>query len=55
MEAAVASMKLYYTERSIVPPEELEMVLGLEEQAAVCPHVLLRIIGQHSDDVWAKE
>ena len=56
LEAAVGSTKLYYTARSIAAPAaELETVLGLAEQAAACPHARLRIIGQHSDDVWAKE
>jgi outer membrane protein OmpA-like peptidoglycan-associated protein len=56
LEAAVGSTKLYYTARSIVAPAaELETVLGLAEQAAACPHARLRIIGQHSDDVWVKE
>jgi outer membrane protein OmpA-like peptidoglycan-associated protein len=56
LEAAVLSTKLYYTARSIAAPAaELETVLKLAEQAAACPQARLRIIGQHSDDVWAKE
>ena len=56
LETAVLSTKLYYTARSIAAPAaELETVLKLAKQAAACPQARLRIIGQHSDDVWAKE
>ncbi|MFT5786333.1 MAG: outer membrane protein OmpA-like peptidoglycan-associated protein [Ascidiaceihabitans sp.] len=56
LQAAVLATKLYYPARSIAAPStELERVVDLAKQAAACPQARLRIIGQHSDDVWAKE
>jgi outer membrane protein OmpA-like peptidoglycan-associated protein len=56
MENEVLKTKLFYPARSIAAPTaQLDTVLKLAKMAEACPQARLRIVGQHSDEVWAGE
>lgn len=56
LESKVAQTRLFYGPRAItVTPSELEVVYELADAVAQCEGARLRVVGQHSDQLGARE